>query len=163
MAVDIKVIGQFPRADFEKGRRLGLDEVALIGKTAAKAASPVQRSRPGGHPPGTLRQAITTRNLQKGVAVKIGIIGRKSLGWYGRLVEFGHAVKVAAGYRMRKTGAGKGYTPFIGPRRTRLTKTIGRAAPHPFFFPTMARLAPTFGDTVIEDLEKSVTMERVRL
>ncbi|HEY5506512.1 MAG TPA: hypothetical protein VIK83_03380 [Coriobacteriia bacterium] len=162
MAVDIKVIGEFPRADFEKGRQHGLDEVGRIAKAAERAAAPIQRTRPGGHPPGTLREAITTRNMQKGIAIKVGIIGKKSLGWYGRFVESGHAVKVAVGYRLRGSRAGAN-SKFIGPRRTKTTKTIGHASPHPFFFPTMSRISPALGDTVIDELERSVTMEKVRL
>jgi len=175
MAVDIKVIGEFPNADFEQGRTSALDNVARIALAAAKASSPVQRTHPGGHLPGTMREAMTSRRLGKGTAIKIGIIGTKSLGFYGRFVEYGHQMvvgRVTSWQRRTKGGSPVALKTRLNAKTGRNSawkkdrgglRKVGSVPPHPFFYPTMARMAPVYGDTVIDGLEKCVTMEKVRL
>lgn len=171
MAVDIKVIGDFPRADFVAARAKALDEVGEMGRRATSAAAPVQSSHPGGHPPTTLRDAITVRRLGKGTGIKFGIIGAKSAGYFGRFVEDGHAVVRVNSYERRTHKDGSYFAPNYAKQTRRgvqrgwkkVRTIIGTAAPHPFFFSTVERIAPLMGDLLLSDLENAVRMEKVTL
>ena len=168
--IDVQVIGKYPQADFVQGRVKALEAVGRLATEAEQAAAPVQRSHPGGHRPGTGRDAIKVRHLGKGTAVKIGIIG-KSPGFFLRFVEDGHQVVKINSYERKRHKDGSYFAPNYSKQTRRGTirgwkkvrTVIGHAAPHPFFYPTMARIAPALGDVVITTLENSVSFEEVRL
>lgn len=77
------------------------DQLRRTGETVlsrARALAPVYRGRPRkGRAPGTLRGALSSKVLEKGLKLKVGVVGKAAgkKAYYARFVEFGHRI----GYR----------------------------------------------------------------
>jgi hypothetical protein len=143
MPIAVKIDGEWLYVkDLRVNQRRVLTEIGELGKRAGKARAPIGRTR---NVYNSIDYKVTTRR------VKIGV-DPKSEGWYGRLVEMGHALVKVVGTRR---GRGKQRTRTVKDRRT-----IGHVAPHPFFFPAMESVADEFGDIAIQGASDTVEVRR---
>lgn len=168
--IDLKVVGKYPEADFDVGRKNALGRVGCTALKALRDATPIQKSSRGGHKRGTGRDAMRVRRMGKGTAIKVGIFG-KSKGYFLRFVEHGHRNVKVNSYERRRYRNGKYYAPDYakvdrrgGVQRgwKKVRTVIGTVPKHPFFFPAITRVAPKLGDDVVTELEQAVTFEEMR-
>jgi hypothetical protein len=104
----------------------------------AESRAPIYRGRPRkGRVAGTLRSSLSAKVLQKGLKLKVGIVGKADAkkAYYARFVEFGHRIGFR-GNRLAKQQpiTAKGRTRrLILARRRQQIRTAGVAA-RPFLY-----------------------------
>jgi hypothetical protein len=161
--ISIEVVGSLPHLNLPAARKGALIKVGAFALEAEKAGTPIQTRYPGGHPAGTLQGALTTRMMPGSLGIKIGVIGARSPGFFGRFVEFGHATKRLVGMTRRinkKTGLP--VDAAIGRKAwKRVTVVSGPPVPpHPFFFPTERAIAAELPEVIMKSLTESVVQTR---
>jgi hypothetical protein len=72
-----------------------LDETGRMVLARARSLAPVYRGRPRkGRVAGTLRASLSAKVLERGLKLKVGIVGKPAAkkAYYARFVEFGHRI-----------------------------------------------------------------------
>lgn len=113
----------------EETAREHIREAALIGAEVIRAEAEAKAPRKTGTLAGDIQKELTKQTKSR-IEIKIGP-GKK--GWYGRLVEDGHAL-------------------------VRNKKVIGHAPPHPFLRPAFDEKADEAQNAVTEDLKRRLKL-----
>jgi HK97 gp10 family phage protein len=122
----------------EETERKHMREAALAGAEVFRAEAEAKAPRKTGTLAGDIQKEVTKQTKSR-IAIKIGP-GKK--GWYGRLVEDGHAIVV---------GGRKGAKKKPG-------RVVGHVPPHPFLRPVFDEKTGESEDAVAKELRRRLKL-----
>lgn len=128
--------------------RAQLRETGRAVLARARSRAPIYSGRPRkGRVPGTLRSSLSSRVLEKGLKLKVGIVGVAAAkkAFYARFVEFGHRIGYRGNRQQRYvaiTAKGNARKLILARRRRDIRVSGVRARPFLYTFTRQELYAP---------------------